>query len=135
MIKKFSKFFRGNKKVETDDDLIVQLMDSITYDNFKLFMDAINKGVDINVVVSAGIGNLYSPFVSCLIHKNVKFAKILIENGVNLFKQPINTSIDEYMKMSLNNREYNEIMYYILKKYPNFKEELEIRKSGSKYNL
>ncbi len=142
MIKKFVDFFKNgvtksNKNLKSSEELVEQLMDSITYNNYKSFIDAINSGVDLNVMVSSGHGNvLYTPFISCLMHRNLKFAKILIDKGVDLFKQPgyVN-SMDDYMKMMLNGREYNEMMYYILKKYPNFKEELEIRKSGSKYNL
>ena len=94
MIKKFTDFFKKNSKDEnvyTQDELDDRLLYSIEINNYKIFVDSINKGANVNVS-KFSYGRRYTPLINCIFawrhddnKSRAKFSKTLIDNDVDLF--------------------------------------------------
>ena len=135
MIEKFKDFFKNRSfKYEqeipkTQDELDTYLLDAIGDDSYESFVDAIERGADINKSIDTERGYLINPLVTCIMLDKIKMIKYLINVGVDFDEH-----YDYMMKMI--SKEYRmEIVKLILKKYPNFYKEREKKKDANKYNL
>jgi len=138
MIKKFKDFFnkhtlRYEQEVpKTQKELDLYMLTAIDDDSYESFVDAIERGADINRSVDTGKGYLIDALTSCVMLSRIKMLKYLINKGVDIFN---NNNYNYIMKMMIDKKDRKEIFNVISKKYPNFEEELAIRKDAKKYNL
>ena len=160
MFTKFKDFFKTNNsnsrqydspsgsRVYTQEELDENLIKSIDNSDYNTFTDMIKRGANINKKIDLGYGLTSSPLQNCLYgwrygdRDQVKFLKFLFQSGVNLFDLttlgPDNIhEIDVYDTINkLFSPEYRQrVIDSLLKNYPDYMEERELRNTSNKYNL
>jgi hypothetical protein len=129
-------------------DINDNLLKSIEYNDYNEFVELINKGADVNYTKYIFDDRIVTPLTSCIFgwtHNDkarTKFIKTLIDNNVNLFDTKLYTpngqhhvDVIQSIEKLVEKKYAKEIIDYILKKHPNYKEELEANKTANKYNL
>jgi ankyrin repeat protein len=131
MIKKLKDFINSHTlKYEQDipktqEELSTYLLTAIRDNSYESFVDAIKRGADVNFIKGANI----TPLLMCIYGDKIEMVKYLINAGADFF------DYYDYMKKLLNEKDFKDVLKVILKKYPNFEEEIKMRKDAKKYNL
>ena len=132
----------------TQEELDDNLFKSISTADYNTFTDMIKRGANINKVENLDYERTRSPLTNIIYgwrymeRDRFKFLKVLFESGVNLFDYtelgPEGTfEVDIYDSINkLVEPEYRQkTIDCLLKNYPNYMEERELKMNVNKYNL
>lgn len=154
MIKKFKDFFKPNKieeieeVQETQEELDNKLFKSIDSNDYNTFTTVIEKGANINKVISDDFGT-HSTLIAIIFgwrgsdRDRFKFLKVLFEHKVNVFDIIVEGphgpfEVDVYgaiNKLVFDKVNRKKIIDSLIQNYPNYMEERELRQHINQYNL